>query len=442
MKEIKLSLALSASLVLLTSCGGGGGGGDDPVAVVPTPINGACGSAHKTYSYTDFEFNSADNFCSSGDEHNKPFSFPAAGSTVTWECKGKNNGSNATCKASRGQLELSEDNEKSLMNASVNVGKNGVSNASIDIFTLDKSKLIYTTSTDEAGNFQISQTFIKDKLESEEINFLLVRSSFGSIDSSSTVDIPSEIYGVIPTEVILGSEGFSVNLITSSIYEIAKMSTLEDRIMSYISSRILPVDVNEDGFINYADAYSLNLKEKESEFKKDRYNRIATALKSKGSNDNDDLIGTLDIIPISYTVNDGDFAITLNKGKKDIFYTTNSMFNINSAKKYESELKLSNGSYLTYTQCSDDKQCGSKQVISANGNRLFYHNHLEVESNSQIDITYMNELRGIIHEKHKTYSNAQLSKKDTEAELESLLQDAESLKSSVAEIENEAEEDL
>ncbi|MCG7549044.1 hypothetical protein [Pseudoalteromonas sp. Of7M-16] len=442
MKEIKLSLALSVSLVLLTSCGGGGGGNDSSVSTPPTPVHGVCGSANKTYSYTDFEFGSADNFCASGDEHNKPSSFPASGSNVSWECKGQNGGTTASCQASRLKIELSEDNKKSFINASVNVGENGVSNASIDIFTLDKSQLIYTTSTDEAGNFKISQTFINDKFDSQEIDYILVKSSFGSAGSSSPVDMPSEIYGVIPKEVILDSEEFSVNLITSSVYEIAKMGTVENRIMSYISNRLFPVDVNEDGFIDYADAYSPKLKEQESEFKGDRYKRIATALKSEGSNDNNDLIATLDIVPIKYTVSDGNFTITLNKGKKDIFYTTNSMFDINSAKKYENELKLSNGSYFTYAQCSDDKQCGSKQVISTNGDRLLYHNHLEVASNSQIDITYMNELRGIIHEKHKTYTDAQSSKKDTEAELDSLLQDAESLKSSVAEIESEAEEDL
>ena len=63
-------------------------------------INGVCGSANKTYSFTDTSYGS-DTFCSAGTAVPTTPAFPSSGSTTNWSCNGQNGGSNTNCSASR-----------------------------------------------------------------------------------------------------------------------------------------------------------------------------------------------------------------------------------------------------------------------------------------------------------------------------------------------------
>ncbi|MFA5009167.1 MAG: DUF2341 domain-containing protein [Candidatus Paceibacterota bacterium] len=65
-------------------------------------INGVCGSANKTYSFTDTSYGS-DTFCSTGTTTPSSPAFPDPGNTTNWSCNGQNGGSNADCSASRNQ---------------------------------------------------------------------------------------------------------------------------------------------------------------------------------------------------------------------------------------------------------------------------------------------------------------------------------------------------
>ena len=64
------------------------------------PVNGACGTANKTYSFTDTSYGS-DTFCSAGTAVPTTPAFPSSGSTTNWSCNGQNGGSNTNCSASR-----------------------------------------------------------------------------------------------------------------------------------------------------------------------------------------------------------------------------------------------------------------------------------------------------------------------------------------------------
>jgi prepilin-type N-terminal cleavage/methylation domain-containing protein len=64
------------------------------------PVNGACGTANKTYSFTDTSYGS-DTFCSAGIAVPTTPAFPSSGSTTNWSCNGQNGGSNTNCSASR-----------------------------------------------------------------------------------------------------------------------------------------------------------------------------------------------------------------------------------------------------------------------------------------------------------------------------------------------------
>ena len=65
-------------------------------------INGVCGSANKTYSFTDTSYGS-DTFCSTGITVPSSPVFPDPGNTTNWSCNGQNGGSNANCSASHNQ---------------------------------------------------------------------------------------------------------------------------------------------------------------------------------------------------------------------------------------------------------------------------------------------------------------------------------------------------
>lgn len=66
----------------------------------PVAVNGACGSANKTYLNTDTSYGT-DTYCTSGTPSSSP-AFPAVGASVTWTCNGSNGGSNSgTCTATR-----------------------------------------------------------------------------------------------------------------------------------------------------------------------------------------------------------------------------------------------------------------------------------------------------------------------------------------------------
>ena len=55
-------------------------------------INGVCGSANKTYSFTDTSYGS-DTFCSTGTAVPTTPVFPDPGNTTNWSCNGQNGGS-------------------------------------------------------------------------------------------------------------------------------------------------------------------------------------------------------------------------------------------------------------------------------------------------------------------------------------------------------------
>ncbi|MDP2104089.1 MAG: type II secretion system protein [Candidatus Gracilibacteria bacterium] len=70
--------------------------------IIPTTIDGECGTASKTYSYTDTTFGS-DTFCTAGTSNPTIPTFPTEGSPVTWTCEGGGTpaGTQASCTATR-----------------------------------------------------------------------------------------------------------------------------------------------------------------------------------------------------------------------------------------------------------------------------------------------------------------------------------------------------
>ncbi|MFA5931052.1 MAG: hypothetical protein WC821_01945 [archaeon] len=64
----------------------------------PVTVNGSCGAAAKTYTATETAFSGV--LCATGNISISP-TFPSIGNTVTWNCNSPNDGTNATCTASR-----------------------------------------------------------------------------------------------------------------------------------------------------------------------------------------------------------------------------------------------------------------------------------------------------------------------------------------------------
>lgn len=87
---------------VLWTCEGSGGGATATCSATRAlaPITGACGPAATTYLSTATTFSGA--LCSNGTASPPVVPFPAAGASVSWLCLGANNGSDASCTASRG----------------------------------------------------------------------------------------------------------------------------------------------------------------------------------------------------------------------------------------------------------------------------------------------------------------------------------------------------
>jgi prepilin-type N-terminal cleavage/methylation domain-containing protein len=68
-------------------------------------INGACGTANKTYAYSDTTYGS-DTHCVTGTKTPSTFAFPDQGSSINWTCVGLNTGTTANCTASRGNVPI------------------------------------------------------------------------------------------------------------------------------------------------------------------------------------------------------------------------------------------------------------------------------------------------------------------------------------------------
>ena len=65
----------------------------------PPVVNGSCGSAATTYENSAGSYSGS--FCSSGSASPSSPSFPSAGGSSSWSCNGSNDGSNASCSASK-----------------------------------------------------------------------------------------------------------------------------------------------------------------------------------------------------------------------------------------------------------------------------------------------------------------------------------------------------
>jgi len=91
----------AAGSVSSWKCIGSSGGSNATCSAYrfPTPVNGGCGTANKSYAYSVSSFGT-DVFCSAGSINATP-SFPVAGSVSSWKCIGSSGGSNATCSAYR-----------------------------------------------------------------------------------------------------------------------------------------------------------------------------------------------------------------------------------------------------------------------------------------------------------------------------------------------------
>ncbi len=84
------------------ACNGSGGGSTASCSASRplAPVNGACGSANKTYAYSDTTYGS-DTFCSAGTASPSSPAFPSQGGSTSWACNGSGGGSTASCSASR-----------------------------------------------------------------------------------------------------------------------------------------------------------------------------------------------------------------------------------------------------------------------------------------------------------------------------------------------------
>jgi hypothetical protein len=85
------------------SCMGIGGGSNDTCSADRAPmskVDGICGSANRTYSYTETSYGS-DSFCTTGILSPASPGFPSPGSSSSWSCLGQYGGLDRSCSASR-----------------------------------------------------------------------------------------------------------------------------------------------------------------------------------------------------------------------------------------------------------------------------------------------------------------------------------------------------
>jgi len=92
--------AVSGSGPWTWTCAGSSGGSPASCSTGALPVNGACGTANKTYAYNVSAY-SPDTFCTAGTTNPTTPTFPAQGGSTNWTCVGLNTGTTANCTASR-----------------------------------------------------------------------------------------------------------------------------------------------------------------------------------------------------------------------------------------------------------------------------------------------------------------------------------------------------
>ena len=116
----------------------------------PSPVNGACGSANKSYGFSAASFGS-DAFCSVGTASPASPAFPSAGNSVSWTCSASNGGSVPTCTATHAAA------------ANCAAGTQTVNGHSYSLAAFNNGNTLAGTSAAVAvtgGNQTYSQTFL------------------------------------------------------------------------------------------------------------------------------------------------------------------------------------------------------------------------------------------------------------------------------------------
>ena len=320
-----------------------------------------------------------------------------------------------------------------------------VSGASVKISTLDGQNL-YTTLTDDLGQYTIELELFKSRLESISPypEYVLVTAT-GGIDTdpeddgdttnSESIPVNGVVKGIFKSETLLNNEDLSINLLSTVVSELVKgKKNIDDEKLNNVIKSLGIEDINNDGIINSEDVYLYKMSEHDSSIEEKLRANYLSAIHS-GDNDRlssltEEIAKENNLLFIQYSISNNQAYLDIESPQLDtkILYAINPKQDDTLNNTYSDSIILNKNDFLVYKECRDNI-CSEQQIASFDGQKIYQYylrvsnfgifNNEEEVNTLRIQIHNDIKKRNILEDKQESISEQIKDLKDKLAELKS-----------------------
>ena len=271
-----------------------------------------------------------------------------------------------------------------------NVELGAVKDASVTIYTLDESYALYSTTTDEYGQYKINIQELKDELNglSSTPKYLKIvalggtdidPNDDGKIESSKFIEVKGKVVGLVSTQSLLEKGTVNINLISTVLAELlAKQETLDEETINNVLVQLNMEDINQDGKVTLEDVVSYRMVENDTATEESlrlQYLRYIHAGKENLQKQYVELLqDDTSFVTVKVTkLEDDKISVKfkpLNKSNT-IRYATSNIDDSKDLPNVDSEgsYVLSNGTMIIYQECQSNGVCYKREKIYNNAGK-------------------------------------------------------------------------
>lgn len=340
-----------------------------------------------------------------------------------------------------------------LLSHSVELGP--VVGATIQIYAPSSNILLYSTMTDNDGQYLLDVTKLTDALKQLTVKpmFLLVQATEGmDVDPNDdgirqvneAVPVKGVVKGIVPTDEFLNNKGVRINLISSAIADLLEGSAdiTEERI-SQLALDLGVKDINADGKITSADVYRYEMFTHDSRAKRVLQFSYLSSLHSGDTEKRRQYVeilkDDLNAIRVSIRYADGKAYLKLFglKSTDIVRYSTNGIL-VKDGNIYSGgEIALAKDQIVTYQECltASNTSCFTEQVAYFNGNEVQQYLPLPVGfGNIYKNPEKINQAYQVISQSKKRIEQEQENLRRSDVELREITNNISKLNAEISEL--------
>lgn len=315
-----------------------------------------------------------------------------------------------------------------------------VAYANVKIFTTNREIILYETTTNDNGIYEIDRTKLLENVDSvlsERPSFVLIESTGGididpnddGIRDESRIEVLGKVKGLVDLNTLLTTSNLSINLLSTVIAEIIEEEITEDKLTNTIIN-VGASDIDNNGVINNLDILKYQMAEDESNLESElresilekiHDNTVSTVIR--------DIQANYGVINYSYQINDDDTAIIQLSSTTPISYKLNAKKGDLLTSVYESPISLSKNEYLVYRSCNNQGNCSPVSLISFNGREVKPYSSMSVSGEFGYNLNTLNSVMESIGQEIEQYmiNQEQISQDypNSLTELETMILEAE-----------------